>query len=197
MQFVYVKDLVTAMVRSMEEPRAVGEAFNIGDPKPLTQVELVEKLAQGGERRADAGARAARRDRPGRRQRHGASRYYFGEYYDLPPITENIGKVTRVLKMKLTPFETGPEGNLPVVHAQSQAADRGLRVRRQAAGDGADRIACERVGSVASGTSGASLRFVDAATRSSRAPVPHQTANNIRLQPSIFKSRFFKGSPPP
>ena len=32
---------------------------------------------------------------------------YFGEYYDLPPITENIGKVTRVLKMKLTPFETG------------------------------------------------------------------------------------------
>jgi len=33
--------------------------------------------------------------------------FYFGEYYDLPPITENIGKVTRVLKMKLTPFETG------------------------------------------------------------------------------------------
>ena len=33
--------------------------------------------------------------------------YYFGEYYDLPPITENIGKVTRVLKMKLTPFEAG------------------------------------------------------------------------------------------
>jgi len=33
--------------------------------------------------------------------------FYFGEYYDLPPITENIGKVTRVLKMKLTPFEVG------------------------------------------------------------------------------------------
>ena len=32
---------------------------------------------------------------------------YFGEYYDLPPITENIGKATRVLKMKLTPFEAG------------------------------------------------------------------------------------------
>ena len=33
--------------------------------------------------------------------------FYFGEYYDLPPITMNIGKVTRMLKMKLTPFETG------------------------------------------------------------------------------------------
>ena len=30
-----------------------------------------------------------------------------GEYFDLPPITMNIGKVTRMLKMKLTPFETG------------------------------------------------------------------------------------------
>jgi hypothetical protein len=33
--------------------------------------------------------------------------YYFGEYFDLAPITMNIGKVTRMLKMKLTPFETG------------------------------------------------------------------------------------------
>src|SRR5215468_7808439 len=46
MQLVYVSDLVNAMIRSMHEPRAVGEAFNIGDPKPLTQVELVEKLAK-------------------------------------------------------------------------------------------------------------------------------------------------------
>src|SRR6516162_5226811 len=46
MQFVYVNDLVHALVRAMEEPRAVGEAFNIGDPKPLTQVEFVERLAK-------------------------------------------------------------------------------------------------------------------------------------------------------
>ena len=32
---------------------------------------------------------------------------YFGEYFDLPPITENIGKVARVLKLKPTPFEVG------------------------------------------------------------------------------------------
>ena len=46
MQFAYVNDLVHAMIRSMDEPRAVGEAFNIGDTKPLTQVEVVEKLAK-------------------------------------------------------------------------------------------------------------------------------------------------------
>ena len=73
MQFVYVNDLVQAMVRSMEEPKAVGEAFNIGDPKPLTQAELVEKLAQGGERGADAGPGSARHHRAGRRQRHGGA----------------------------------------------------------------------------------------------------------------------------
>ena len=106
MQFVYVHDLVRAMVRALEEPRAVGEAFNIGDPKPVTQFELIDKLAKvaGVEPTlvrvprdviAHAGGNAI--DEP----------YYFGEYFDMPPITENIGKVTRVLKMKLTPFETG------------------------------------------------------------------------------------------
>ena len=33
--------------------------------------------------------------------------YYFGEYFDLPPITEYVSKVTRVLKVSLTPFEAG------------------------------------------------------------------------------------------
>ena len=33
--------------------------------------------------------------------------YYFGEYLDVPPITENMGKVARILKLKSTPFEIG------------------------------------------------------------------------------------------
>ncbi|HEV3331456.1 MAG TPA: SDR family oxidoreductase [Bryobacteraceae bacterium] len=106
MQFVYVHDLVHAMVRALEEPRAVGEAFNIGDPKPLTQFELVEKLAKVAgvdptlvrvPRDVIAQAGGNPMDEP----------YYFGEYLDMAPITENIGKVTRVLKMKLTPFDAG------------------------------------------------------------------------------------------
>jgi 2'-hydroxyisoflavone reductase len=106
MQFAYVNDLVHAMVRSMEEPRAVGEAFNIGDPKPVTQFELVEKLAKV----ANTEATLARIPRDLIVQAGGNAMeepYYFGEYFDLPPITENIGKVTRMLKMKLTPFEAG------------------------------------------------------------------------------------------
>ncbi len=106
MQFVYVRDLVTAMVRAMHETRAAGEAFNIGDSKPLTHTELVERLAKTANvdpvmvrvpRDIIAGAGGNAMDEP----------YYFGEYLDVPPITENMGKAQRVLKMKLTPFDAG------------------------------------------------------------------------------------------
>jgi nucleoside-diphosphate-sugar epimerase len=106
MQFVYVNDLVQSLVRAMDEPRAVGEAFNIGDPKPVTQAELIEKLAKG----AGVEPTLARVPRDIIAQAGGNAMeepYYFGEYFDLPPITENIGKVTRVLKVKMTPFEAG------------------------------------------------------------------------------------------
>jgi nucleoside-diphosphate-sugar epimerase len=94
------------MVRAMVEPRAIGEAFNIGDPKPVTQVELVEKLA----RTVNTEPTLVRTPRDVILQAGGnvmEEPYYFGEYLDVPPITENIGKVTRMLKIKLTPFEAG------------------------------------------------------------------------------------------
>src|SRR5215831_1385276 len=106
MQFAYVNDLVTAMIKSIEDPRAVGEAFNIGDPKPVTQVELVEKLAKV----ANVEPTLVRVPRDIITQAGGSvftEPFYFGEYYDLAPITENIGKVTRVLKVKMTPFDVG------------------------------------------------------------------------------------------
>jgi nucleoside-diphosphate-sugar epimerase len=84
----------------------VGEAFNIGDTKPLTQVEVVEKMGKV----ANAEVTLARVPRDVIAQAGGSvmsEPYYFGEYFDLPPITMNIGKVTRMLKMKLTPFEVG------------------------------------------------------------------------------------------
>ena len=103
----------------------MGEAFNIGDPKPVTQVELVEKLAKV----ANVEPSLVRVPRDLIAQAGGNAMeepYYFGEYFDLPPITENIGKVTRVLKMKLTPFESGSEGDVPLVHPKSQAATAGF-----------------------------------------------------------------------
>jgi nucleoside-diphosphate-sugar epimerase len=106
MQFAYVNDVVEALVRSMEEPRAVGEAFNMGDTKPLTQVEVVERLAKA----ANTEANLVRIPRDVIQQAGGNAMqepFYFGEYFDMPPITMNIGKVTRLLKMKLTPFDVG------------------------------------------------------------------------------------------
>src|SRR5438132_4752220 len=46
MQFVYVKDLVWACLRAIEEPAAVGHAFNIANARPLSQTEAVEALAR-------------------------------------------------------------------------------------------------------------------------------------------------------
>ena len=34
---------------------------------------------------------------------------YFGQYFDLPPITEIVGRVRRELSLTLTPFATGLE----------------------------------------------------------------------------------------
>jgi nucleoside-diphosphate-sugar epimerase len=106
MQFVYVDDLVEAMLRAMTEPRAEGEAFNIGDAKPLTQVEVVERLAKA----AGVEATLARVPRDVIQQAGGNAfeePFYFGEYFDVPPITMYMGKVARILKVKGTPFETG------------------------------------------------------------------------------------------
>ena len=106
MQFVFVNDLVQAMARSIEEPRAVGEAFNIGDAKPITQVEFAERLG----RAANVDVTLVRVPRDIIQQAGGNAMvepFYFGEYLDLPPITENIGKVARILKLKPTPFDVG------------------------------------------------------------------------------------------
>jgi 2'-hydroxyisoflavone reductase len=106
MQFVYVKDLVRALVRAMEVPNAVGEAFNIGDARPLTQAEFVQALAAA----AGKTANMVRMPREMIVQAGGnpmGEPAYFGFYLDVPPITEKMGKAARVLGIRLTPFETG------------------------------------------------------------------------------------------
>ncbi len=65
--------------------------------------------------------------------------YYFGEYLDVPPITENIGKVARILKLKPTPFEVGLKETYRWYTRNHKTADRELRVRRQGARDGQER----------------------------------------------------------
>lgn len=106
MQFVYVHDLVEACFAALEKHTAPGRAFNVADEKPLTQVEVVNELAK-------AMGKQAQIIRVPRDMivRAGGNPFgppmYFGQYLDVPPITEAVGRVKRVLHISLTPFATG------------------------------------------------------------------------------------------
>jgi len=106
MQFVYVRDLVAACLAAMTVPDAEGEAFNIANEKPITQLEFVHALAAAASKKPNI-ARVPRErineaggnpmDEP----------FYFGEYLDLPPITEVVAKARRILGFQPTPFDQG------------------------------------------------------------------------------------------
>ncbi|MGQ9634554.1 MAG: NAD-dependent epimerase/dehydratase family protein [Bryobacteraceae bacterium] len=106
MQFVFVKDLVWACLKVMTEPAAVGHAFNIANLRPITQTEAVEAFAAAAGKKAQI-VRVPRE----LIQRAGGqilgSRLYFGEYFDLPPITQIISKAQRMLGFKPTDFAAG------------------------------------------------------------------------------------------
>ena len=106
MQFVYVQDLVEACFNALGKHTAPGRAFNVGDEKPLTQVEVVTELAKAIGKTPDM-VRVPR----DLIARNGGNPYgepmYFGQYCDVPPITEAIGRVKRVLNVSLTPFQAG------------------------------------------------------------------------------------------
>jgi nucleoside-diphosphate-sugar epimerase len=106
MQFVHVKDLVAAMLAAMTEPNAVGHAFNIASPRPVTQIEAVQLFADA------AGKRLTVVRVPRERILHMGGhpmgpKLYFGMYYDLPPITQVITKAQRILHFKPTDFLEG------------------------------------------------------------------------------------------
>jgi len=106
MQFVYVNDLVEACFNALEKHTAPGRAFNVADDKPLTQVEVVNEFAK-----AVGKPPAIMRVPRELIVRNGGNAFneplYFGQYYDLPPITEAVGRVRRVLNVAMTPFAVG------------------------------------------------------------------------------------------
>ncbi len=108
MQFVYVDDLVEACLAALENPAAPGRAYNVAHEKPVTQVEAVHALASA------MGGKASLVHVPRDMIEHNGGRrigepLYFGEYFDLPPITQRVERVKRELNLKLTPFRTGLE----------------------------------------------------------------------------------------
>ena len=106
MQFVFVGDLVWACLRALEEPAAVGHAFNVANLRPVTQSEVVEALAEVASRKAQI-VRIPR-ERILRLGGHPMGpRLYFGQYFDLPPITQVVSKAQRVLGFRPTDFGEG------------------------------------------------------------------------------------------
>src|SRR6202140_4589726 len=106
MQFVYIKDLVTACIKVMDAEDVEGHAFNIANPRPLTQVEAVEAFA----RAAGKEATFVRwpRERILRAGGHPMGpKLYFGQYFDMPAITVVVNKAQRVLKFKPVDFAAG------------------------------------------------------------------------------------------
>ncbi len=101
MQFVYVKDLVWACLRVLEEPKAVGEAFNIAAPRPLTQEAMVRAFGRA------AGVEPKLVNVPRERIEAAREGLYVGEVFDLPPITEITGKAERILGFETTAFDEG------------------------------------------------------------------------------------------
>jgi nucleoside-diphosphate-sugar epimerase len=106
MQFVYVSDLVEACFHALDKHTAPGRAFNVGDERPLTQVDAVHAFAKAAGKDADL-VRVHRSLIAREGGNAFAAPLYFGEYYDLPPITMIVGRVKRVFNMSLTPFADG------------------------------------------------------------------------------------------
>ena len=108
MQFAYVKDVVELAVKVVEQRNAVGHAFNTANARAITQNELLHELA------AVAGVKEPQivsvpRDLIHRAggQVMGDQKLYFGQYYDLPAITQIITKAQRMLGFKPTEFAAG------------------------------------------------------------------------------------------
>jgi nucleoside-diphosphate-sugar epimerase len=106
MQFVYVKDLVGACLRAIEEPSAVGHAFNVANLRPVTQTEAVEAFAVASGKKAEF--IRVPRERILRLGGHPMGpKFYFGQYLDIPPITQVVSKAQRVLGFRPTGFAEG------------------------------------------------------------------------------------------
>jgi nucleoside-diphosphate-sugar epimerase len=107
MQFVYVKDLVAACVRALEEPGAAGHAFNVANPRPISQTDLVLALAKAASLK-DPNLVCVPRQRILKAGGHPIHPpLYFAVYYDMPAITMITAKAHRMLKWQPTSFDAG------------------------------------------------------------------------------------------
>ncbi len=108
MQFIFVQDLVDVALKVIEGRNTAGHAFNTANPRAITQHELLIELARvAGVQNAELVSipREFIYRMGGRVQ--GAEKLYFGDYYDLPAITQIITKSQRMLALRPVEFGEG------------------------------------------------------------------------------------------
>ncbi len=106
MQFVFVKDLVWSCLRVLDTPAAVGHAFNVANPRPVTQLDAVAAMAEAARKKPEL-VRVPRERILAAGGHPMGPKLYFGAYYDVPPITLVIAKAQRVLGLRTTDFVDG------------------------------------------------------------------------------------------
>ena len=106
MQFVLADDLARAAILAADTGRAAGRAYNIAHKSPITQRALVDALA------AAAGKHAKLVPVPRERLIELGGEvfeppFYFAQYYDMPPITQNTTRAREELNFEPTSWEEG------------------------------------------------------------------------------------------
>jgi nucleoside-diphosphate-sugar epimerase len=108
MQFVFVKDLVELATRVIEQRNTIGHAFNAANAKAITQHELLNALAlAAGVKELQIASISRDLIQRAGGQVMGDQKLYFGQYFDVPAITQIITKAQRMLAFKPTDFATG------------------------------------------------------------------------------------------
>jgi nucleoside-diphosphate-sugar epimerase len=105
MSFVHIEDVARAALLASQVESAAGHAYNLSS-ESLTQVEYVQALA----RAAGRPARLVHVPRA-RIEAAGGNIFepplYFGQYYDLPTITQKNDRARRELGLEFTPVDRG------------------------------------------------------------------------------------------
>ena len=121
MQFVLADDLARAAISAADTETANGRAYNVANPKPVSQRDLVDALARACGRTPEK-VHISR----GLIERAGGKifdpPYYFGQYFDMPPITQDVSRAQEELGFEATPFDDGLTGTFEAYLKESRPA---------------------------------------------------------------------------
>ncbi|HYW32095.1 MAG TPA: NAD-dependent epimerase/dehydratase family protein [Gemmatimonas sp.] len=106
MQWVSADDVARAAILAATNDVAIGQAYNLGNYPPITQLDFVRLLGRAAGREVEVVhvPRARIQEMGGSLM---APPNYFGVFLDIPAITADSARVTEQLGLELTPLEDG------------------------------------------------------------------------------------------